>query len=203
MHTLNGKSYIGQTGSSLSRRTQSDFSGYKDCTVFYHAIQKYGHENIITTILCQCSTLAEANWKEQWYIKRYNTLAPNGYNLQSGGDNFNHSSESRQRMSVLRQGEFAPMYGKSHTLETKEKLSKSKRGKKNPMYGKAGELHHNYGTKRPDTAERNRQNTGEKSPVYGKSNPSVAERMRQQMGEKNCMSHTNRDKRRGQLFLFD
>lgn len=45
---------------------------------------KYGIENFNFEILEECSK-NELNDKERYYIQKYNTLAPNGYNLQKGG----------------------------------------------------------------------------------------------------------------------
>lgn len=45
---------------------------------------KYGIENFNFKILEECSK-SELNDKERYYIQKYNTLAPNGYNLQKGG----------------------------------------------------------------------------------------------------------------------
>lgn len=54
--------------------------------MFYRAIQKYGWENIKHEILERNLSYDEANKKEIEYIKLYNSLAPNGYNLTKGGD---------------------------------------------------------------------------------------------------------------------
>lgn len=40
----NGKVYIGQTIQSIENRWKNG-NGYKPCTYFYKAIQKYGWEN--------------------------------------------------------------------------------------------------------------------------------------------------------------
>ena len=58
------------------------------------------------------------NVKEKYYIKLFNTLVPNGYNISEGG------------------GSVLWMVGYKATEETKQKLSTSHLGKKNPMKGK-------------------------------------------------------------------
>ena len=101
---------------------------------------------------------------EQFYIALYNTNDPDkGYNLSIGGESWNVSEHTRQKMSIAhsgknngmygacRSGEKAPFYGKHHTQKSKQLLreanigkkhseeSKQKmRGKNNPMYGKTG-----------------------------------------------------------------
>ena len=49
----NGKSYIGQTINSLKTRAKNIISGtgYKKCTLFWKAIQKYGWNNFQVEIL--------------------------------------------------------------------------------------------------------------------------------------------------------
>lgn len=129
MHTLNGKSYIGQTCKDISIRVGFNFNGYKQSTYFYSAIQKYGSENVKTEILYSGLSLEEANRFESLCIYRYNTLAPNGYNLYTGGLNHTISNITREKMSQSR-------IGHKRTAEVCQRLSKSKSGKNNPFYGK-------------------------------------------------------------------
>ena len=98
---INGKSYIGQTITGLKERAKYDGSGYSDSPKFWKAIQKYGWASFEGTILHECSTLEDANYYEQYYIKKYNTMK-NGYNLSSGGrTNFSFSDETKQKISEI------------------------------------------------------------------------------------------------------
>lgn len=83
----NNQSYIGQTVNSLAYRAVNLISGtgYKKCTVFWKAIQKYGWNNFKATILEEVP-LEELNQKEIYYISKFNTLVPNGYNVNIGGE---------------------------------------------------------------------------------------------------------------------
>lgn len=87
-----GKSYIGQTIKTIEQRAKYTGEGYKRCSVFYRAILKYGFENFSCEILkeIQSETKQELKQKldslEQKYIQQYNTIAPFGYNIRSGGD---------------------------------------------------------------------------------------------------------------------
>lgn len=82
-----GKQYIGQTIGSLNSRAKNTIngSGYKKCTLFWKAINKYGWQKFAVNILEEVP-YSELNNREQYYIEKYNTLAPNGYNLTYGGD---------------------------------------------------------------------------------------------------------------------
>jgi group I intron endonuclease len=58
-----------------------------------NAIRKYGSENFKVSLLCKCSSIQELNEMEVIYIEKYNSLAPNGYNLTTGGNNLQKQSE--------------------------------------------------------------------------------------------------------------
>lgn len=63
------------------------------CRILDSAIRKYGHENFKIKLLCTVDSLDELNKMEQFYILKYNTLSPNGYNLTSGGNKNQIQSE--------------------------------------------------------------------------------------------------------------
>src|SRR5580704_3159657 len=85
---INEKSYIGQTIGPIEKRWNSHCSKQKrGHGIFYRAIAKYGKENFEIKILARCNSIQEMNHREVYYIKLFNTLAPNGYNLDTGGKN--------------------------------------------------------------------------------------------------------------------
>ena len=79
-----GKSYIGQTTYSIYDRAGIDGKRYKNCTIFYRAIQKYGLENFSIEILDEVPE-EELELKENEYMRKYNTIKPNGYNYYEVG----------------------------------------------------------------------------------------------------------------------
>ena len=87
---INNKVYIGQTiQDNLNDRWKNGL-GYKTCTYFYNAIQKYGWDNFEHLILEQGQNLTkeELNQKEQYYINLYKANNPEfGYNITAGGQN--------------------------------------------------------------------------------------------------------------------
>ena len=104
-HTLNRKHYIGQTSLELSRRKgDTKFSSYRYSKMFYRAIKKYGVENIVSEILYVCKTQDEADRLEKLSILRYNTISPNGYNIEQGGKR--NKSEKDGKVNV--EGEKEP-----------------------------------------------------------------------------------------------
>ena len=82
-----GKHYIGQTCKSTQvQRAGFGGSGYRYCTAFWRAIQKYGWDNFQYEVLEQVPTAEEANEREHYYITLYQSNNPlYGYNIQSGG----------------------------------------------------------------------------------------------------------------------
>lgn len=79
-----GKKYIGQTTQSLKQRAKNGGNGYKNCSVFYKAIKKYGWKNFQVEILEE-APIELLDEKEMEWIEFYNTFVPNGYNISSEG----------------------------------------------------------------------------------------------------------------------
>lgn len=136
----NGKKYIGMTRLDIKQRIGKGGNGYKECTVFNHAINKYGWDSFHTEILKDDMTHDEAEEYERYAIKKYNTMVPNGYNLQSGGGvNRKVSEETRRKISEGNMGKvMAPEHiellreintGKVVSEETREKLREANLGK--------------------------------------------------------------------------
>lgn len=77
---INGKSYIGQTNDFKRRQREHKNCMYGTCNkVLYNAIQKYGFDNFIMEQIEDY--IENYNEKEQYWINYYNTLTPNGYNV--------------------------------------------------------------------------------------------------------------------------
>jgi hypothetical protein len=62
----------------------------KQCTYLNNAIRLYGKDTFSVTLITTCSP-SELDNLEQLYIKEYNTLYPNGYNLTVGGKTFKNN----------------------------------------------------------------------------------------------------------------
>lgn len=93
----------------------------------YNAIRKHGWNNFKVEILH--SFPKEGNWKERLdeletlEILQRNTLAPNGYNNETGGNrNKILHEDTKVLMSVAHSGEKHHMFGKNHTEETRQLL---------------------------------------------------------------------------------
>lgn len=111
-NTVNGMIYIGQTRQTASRRWKSHRKDArklekgqinKISAYLYRAILKYGDKNFKVEIVEQCEPHL-LNEREQFWIKEFNCLAPNGYNLTTGGKNFEFSEITLEKMSKNRKG---------------------------------------------------------------------------------------------------
>ena len=154
-NTVNGKKYIGQTSRDVERRKKEHLRGDGNQPLA-DAFKKYGEEKFTFEILHDGIIPEMLDNFEIQAIVEYNTLAPNGYNLQYGGGG-KWSDESRRKMigknnpMYGRTGEDHPNYGKKHTEEACKKMSVAcegrYKGENNPMYGKSGKDSPRYGKK--------------------------------------------------------
>ena len=96
---INNKIYIGQTSSKINLRWNQHKSAARTKAYslpLYNAMNKYGIEKFSIHVIekyyanTKEDLLNILNEKEIYYISKYNTLRPNGYNVSSGGDNFSH-----------------------------------------------------------------------------------------------------------------
>lgn len=147
----NGKRYVGKGNSVENRMWQN----HKRCTAINFAIKKYG-DNIIRYIIEYCKKEDLIFW-EQYYIKKWNTKAPFGYNLTDGGEGLlNPSDKTREKLRKAN-------LGKHPSAETKEKMSKARIGDKNPNYGKSMP-----DEQRKKLRENHADVNGENNPRFGK-----------------------------------
>lgn len=81
----NGKKYIGCCCGSPERRW-SKGEGYRKNKELYADIQKYGWDSFEKRLLVERAGKADfAYRREAFFIKKFKTLWPNGYNRQTGG----------------------------------------------------------------------------------------------------------------------
>ena len=120
--TKNGKMYIGQ---HRYEKPELD-PKYHGSGRIIKQIYNKRPETLLEEIIFIAATEDELNYFERYFIEHLNTLHPNGYNLNVGGDKRTPSEEARKRMSEANKGERNGMYGKKHTDEAKIKQFKNK-----------------------------------------------------------------------------
>lgn len=80
---INGKCYIGSTIQKPSRRwkkNDTEYRSYSSCTVFYRALKKYTWNSFESFILEEDIEYDSLPEREEYYINKYNSIIPNGYN---------------------------------------------------------------------------------------------------------------------------
>jgi group I intron endonuclease len=89
-NVINGKCYIGQTAGSLNDRKNTHIRyAYRknSMCIFHRALRKYGIQNFIWEILCECESKPILNVIETFKIIVNNShWTENGYNMTWGGD---------------------------------------------------------------------------------------------------------------------
>jgi group I intron endonuclease len=116
---------------------------------FHRAIRKYGKENFKWKVIEKCNEgLGE---RETYYIDKFNSKSPNGYNMTDGNDNttlgFKFSDEQRQTLSKRMKGKGNPNYGGGDWMigdnnpakkkTVRKKISEAKKGMRRPDVVKA------------------------------------------------------------------
>lgn len=82
-----GKKYIGQTSRGTRQRWKEHCNmNNKRCPILKKAITKYGADNFVIKQLERTNNKVKANELEEFYIKKLNTLIPNGYNMSEKGN---------------------------------------------------------------------------------------------------------------------
>ena len=141
-NTVNGKCYIGQancfTGTNNNRwgtlgrwksHVREAIKPHKDhCTLLNNAIRKYGETSFEISTLLKCK-IDDMNDFEVNFIKEYNSLSPNGYNLKEGGYKSKNTPEIIQKMKDAHTGT-------NHSEETKESISKGQMGNRRASYNR-------------------------------------------------------------------
>ena len=140
---IDSKCYIGQ---SIEKDINTRWNKHKrninsdGCPALYGAFRKYGIDNFDFKIIC-ISFDEYLDDLEIYYISKFNSIAPNGYNLETGGNKNKivhpetcerirkaltgkkHSEERKVNNSNAQKG-------KKWSEDAKQKMSESRRGKK-------------------------------------------------------------------------
>ena len=157
--TTNGMKYTGKHHYHIEGQLDPNYHG---SGVIIKNIYKKRPETLKEEYIKTCYSEEEMCSDEQYYIKFFKTLWPNGYNLTEGGDGGEIPCEEiRKKISVKLKGKSAynkgiPMSeetrkkigeankGKTMSEEARKKISESMSGEKHPMFGK----HHSKESKK-------------------------------------------------------
>jgi len=97
-----GKVYVGQTVRSFKKRMQEHRQETSCCTFIKRAIDKYGDE-MKYEIVEENVPQEQLDEREIYWIKELNSLAPDGYNLTTGGQSSKeYSQELKDRIRDIK-----------------------------------------------------------------------------------------------------
>lgn len=168
-NNINQKIYIGKT---TKERASDRFSQHrylarhleqeKGSSYLHKAMNSYGVDNFSFEVIEICDNEL-LNEKEQYWIREYNSMSPNGYNLTSGGEGTvgysrEQTVEERQKRSESNKKFF------EENPEAKQQISeRTKKLWENDEYRqKVTEGVNNFYKTHPDIFK------GENNPMYGK-----------------------------------
>jgi len=136
---IDNKLYIGQTINDCEARWRHHISKGSNCRYLSAAIKKYGVDSFEFKLVC-ITFDNNLDDMEINYIKQYNSLAPNGYNLRLGGNSGKHNIETKRKISdslktrykneINRAKVAKPQLGKPLSEIIKKKISEVLKGRK-------------------------------------------------------------------------
>ena len=114
-NNANGKCYVGQTW-NVKRRIKDHFNGRGCAKLLAAAIKKYGTSMFTTRVIeSGIHTQDILDEKEIKAIIEFNSLVPNGYNINKGGFGGQHSESTKRLIGSYHKGKVV-------SAETKTKL---------------------------------------------------------------------------------
>jgi group I intron endonuclease len=131
-NTITKKCYIGETTEKdPNSRFKAHMNGIrrgKGCPALRDAVQKHGEENFKFEVLIICLD-EDCYTFEKDYIKKYNSIAPNGYNILEGGQcggGFKgkiHTEETKKQIGKMSKQYYAdPEILRTHSERLKKKF---------------------------------------------------------------------------------
>ena len=125
---IDNKIYIGQTIQDIDIRWKQHKNQNSNCRYLKNAFNKYSINNFKFEIICICFD-EDLDKNEIEYMKKYNSIVPNGYNLREGGNSGKHNQLTKDKISKALTGRIPvykngvnPNIGKKHIKETKYKI---------------------------------------------------------------------------------
>jgi group I intron endonuclease len=124
-NTVNGKCYIGQTRQRWVSQRWNDHKKNK-MSVISQAFASHGLDKFEFSVICEIPN-EELNYREVKEIAERRTLAPNGYNLQTGGNAYEQSEETKRKIGAANS---IALRGKTMPEKTREALKKANIGRR-------------------------------------------------------------------------
>lgn len=154
---VDGSAYVGQTSQPVRLRWGQHCSmGSGTNTLIKQAIRSFGKQSFDVQVLETSECPMTISFLETYYIKKYNTLAPNGYNSLLSGNIYTSMTpevrakiskalkgrplalSTRRKMAATRKKKLKPRRkGRVVSEETRKKISEANLGKKHSAATKA------------------------------------------------------------------
>ena len=115
---VTGKQYVGQR--KFRGKKDNEYLG--SGTILNQSIQKHGKENFKREIICECSSKEELDIKETFYIQKFKTLWPIGYNLIEKGGGGDLLKNHPDRLEIIKKLKGKTSWNKGLTKETDERV---------------------------------------------------------------------------------
>ena len=139
----NGKWYVGRTVDFGRRMSRHKYNSKRNAVPVSAAIREFGWDNVERRVILVCSK-DMGDYHERVVIKVHGSLAPGGYNMETGGRrNHRASNESLDRMSKSQKGRII-------SDEHRFKLSEAGRNRKQSKETIAKRIASNTGQRRTD-----------------------------------------------------
>ena len=178
---INSMLYIGQTVQKIYDRYSTHKQEAKTSNKpLYVAMREFGIENFEITPFCSCFDLNGLNQTEEALIAEYNTVFPNGYNLNSGGFSHLHHEVTKKKISDSMQD--YPQSAKDAISATHKGKSKSEVHKENISKSLAGH----------EVSETTRKKQGDKKRGVPQSAEHIAKRISKVKGKKRSAAATEK-----------
>jgi group I intron endonuclease len=126
-NTVNGKCYVGQTRRDIHERWKEHIR--KTQYVLGAAMAFYGKDKFEFSVICEVPN-DDLNDREVKEIAERETLVPNGYNLQIGGENRDMHEETKRKIGA---NSAVKLKGKKMPETTREALRKANTGRSAPL----------------------------------------------------------------------
>ena len=194
-NNINNKLYIGQT---IKTRPTDRFSQHKYIanhlqtekgnSYLHRAMANYGVNNFTFEVIEQIDNTL-LNERQQYWIKFYNSLAPNGYNLTQGGSGTKGYSRSQTLNEKLKRQDSNKKFYINNPQAKQKASQRTKKLWQNEEYRKkVTDSVHNFYDNHPDIF------SGENNPMYGKKHTQEAKEKIQQAANKRKLKIAQLDK---------
>ena len=177
--TTNGMKYTGKHHYHIEGQLDPSYHG---SGVIIKNIYKKRPETLKEEYVKTCYSEEEMCSDEQYYIKFFKTLWPNGYNLTEGGDGVIPCEETRKKISNS-------LKGKPKSEEQKKKLSEASKGKTMSEESKKKISNANKGKYRSDETKKKISEVKKKLYSSGMEHPMLGKHHSEEARKKMSENH--------------